>query len=68
MRLRSKLELRYLLSLKIIFHLYSEIYNRIDPEHGRFTSEELNPTPEEVKESVMECIKVFKEEKFAVFN
>jgi phytoene/squalene synthetase len=68
MRLRNKLEMRYLLSLKIIFQLYTDIYNRIDPENGRFTSAELNPTPEEVKESVLECIKVFKEEKYAVFN
>jgi phytoene/squalene synthetase len=66
--LRNKLEPRYFLSLKIIFHLYAEIYKRIDPENGRFTSAELNPAPEEVKASVLECIKAFKEEGFLVYS
>ena len=66
--MRDKLEARYFLSLKIIFHLYSDIFNRIDPENGRFTSAELNPTPEEVKTSVLECIKEFKEERFTIYK
>jgi len=57
--LRHKLEPRYLLSMEIIFHLYKKIYDRIDPEKGKFTFAELNPTPDEVKESVMECIREF---------
>jgi phytoene/squalene synthetase len=57
--LKGRLEPRYTLSLRIIFHLYLQIYNRIDPEHGRFTAAELNPTPEEVKASVTECIREY---------
>lgn len=58
--LKRRLEPRYYLSLKIIFDLYIEIYNRIDPEQGRFTMKELNPTPEEIRESVLECVENFK--------
>jgi phytoene synthase len=54
--LSSRLEPRYYLSLRIIHHLYKQIYDRIDPDHGTFTTAELNPTPEEIKESVMECV------------
>ncbi len=61
--LEGKLEPRYMLSLRIIFHLYLRIYNRIDPVHGRFTAAELNPTPEEVKESVEACIREFSSRK-----
>jgi phytoene/squalene synthetase len=57
--LEGKLEPRDMLSLKIIYHLYLQIYNRIDPDHGRFTMAELNPTPDEVKESVAECIRSY---------
>jgi len=57
--LRDKIEPRYMLSLKIIFHLYLKIYERIDPENGRFTSSELNPAPEEIRDSVTFCIREF---------
>jgi phytoene/squalene synthetase len=57
--LDGTLEPRYMLSLKIIDHLYLQIYNRIDPEHGKFTMAELNPTPDEVRDSVAECISEF---------
>jgi phytoene synthase len=57
--LENKLEPRYLLSLKIINQLYIDIYDRIDPEHGTFTMAELNPTAEEIKESVASCIRLF---------
>jgi phytoene/squalene synthetase len=66
--LRDKLEPRYLLSLKIIFHLYLQIYNRIDPDNGKFTSAELNPTPEEVKAGVLECIREFEKERFTIYS
>jgi 15-cis-phytoene synthase len=55
--LEGCLEPRYMLSLRIIYHLYLQIYDRIDPENGKFTSASLNPTPEEVRESVIQCIK-----------
>jgi 15-cis-phytoene synthase len=59
--LENNLEPRYYLSLRIIYDLYLKIYDRIDPENGCFTSEELNPTPDEIRESVLECIAMFKD-------
>ncbi len=47
-----KLEPRYRLSLEIIFELYMMVFERIDPEHGTFSSEEMNPTPAETRERV----------------
>jgi phytoene/squalene synthetase len=47
-----KMEPRYRLSLEIIFELYMMVFERIDPEHGTFSSEELNPTPAETRERV----------------
>jgi len=38
-----KLEPRYRLSLEIIFELYMMVFERIDPEHGTFSSEEPEP-------------------------
>lgn len=58
--LENKLEPRYILSLRLIYDLYLKIYNRIDPEFGCFTMEELNPTPDEIRESVTECIAMFR--------
>jgi phytoene synthase len=46
------LEPRYLLSLEVIFSLYCQIFERIDVQNGIFTSEELNPLPEEVKKRI----------------
>jgi len=50
------LEYRYMLSLEIIFNLYLMVFERIDIENGRFTGEELCPTPDEVKERVYTTI------------
>jgi phytoene synthase len=50
------LEPRYRLSLEIIFNLYLMVFERIDIENGRFTSEELCPAPDEVKELVYNTI------------
>jgi phytoene/squalene synthetase len=52
-------ELRYQLSLEIIFDLYLMVFERIDVEKGQFTTEELNPTPEETKERVLKKILSF---------
>ncbi len=46
------LEPRYHLSLEIIFDLYLMVFERIDVEHGNFTTRELNPTPSETRERV----------------
>ena len=46
------LEPRYRLSLEIIFDLYMMVFERIDPDNGTFSTEELNPTPAETRERV----------------
>ncbi len=53
------LEPRSQLSLEIVFALYLMVFERIDIENGTFTTEELNPTPEEIKERVWETIMEF---------
>jgi phytoene synthase len=55
-KLSSHLDERYLLSLHLIYQLYLQIYNRIDPDNGQFTAEELNPTPQEIEHVVRETI------------
>jgi 15-cis-phytoene synthase len=50
------LEPRYRLSLEIIFDLYMMVFERIDPDKGTFSTEELNPTPEETRERVRRVI------------
>lgn len=50
------LEPRYRLSLEIIFNLYLMVFERIDIKKGSFTTEELNPTPDEIKERVYSTI------------
>jgi phytoene synthase len=54
------LEPRYRLSLLIIFNLYLMVYERINVKSGTFTAEELNPTPEEIREKVYNTIMQFK--------
>jgi phytoene/squalene synthetase len=56
------LEPRYRLSLLIIFNLYLMVFERIDADHGNFTTAELNPTPHEIRMRVQETIRGFKEE------
>jgi phytoene synthase len=53
------LEPRYQLSLEIIFNLYLMVFERIDVAGGKFTTEELNPTPEETSERVYRTIMEF---------
>jgi phytoene/squalene synthetase len=54
------LEPRYQLSLEIIFNLYLMVFERIDVQKGKFTSEELNPSPAETKKRVYDTIINFK--------
>lgn len=51
-----KMEPRYRLSLEIIFELYMMVFERIDPDNGTFSTEELNPTPAETRERVRRII------------
>jgi phytoene synthase len=53
---------RYRLSLEVIYNLYSLVFERIDPVSGIFTAEELNPTPEEVRERLADVIVKHKED------
>jgi phytoene/squalene synthetase len=50
------LEPRYQLSLEIIFNLYLMVFERIDLRKGNFTTEELNPAPDETRERVYQTI------------
>ncbi len=50
---------RYALSLEIIYSLYLQIFERIDPEEGKFTTSELNPLPDEVKNRIEVTISAF---------
>lgn len=59
---RSSLEPRCQLSLEIIFNLYLMVFERIDLENGSFTTTELNPAPEEIKERVWQVIERFEAE------
>jgi phytoene synthase len=53
------LEPRYQVSLGIIFNLYLMVFERIDIENGTFTTQELNPTAEEIKQRVYTTIMNF---------
>ncbi|HET6557797.1 MAG TPA: squalene/phytoene synthase family protein [Prolixibacteraceae bacterium] len=57
---RPFLEPRCQLSLEIIFTLYQMVFERIDVKKGSFTTQELNPTPQEIKERVWKTIMEFK--------
>ena len=54
--IRPYVEPRGQLSLEIIFALYLMVFERIDIEHGNFTSKELNPSWQEIKELVGQVI------------
>lgn len=60
--IRPLLEPRYQLSLEIIFALYLMVFERIDIGTGTFSTEELNPTAEEIKGRVWQVINEFKAE------
>ena len=57
--IKPLLEPRYQLSLEIIFDLYLMVFERINIEKGTFTTEELNPTPEETGKRVYKTIMSF---------
>ena len=58
-RIKPQLEPRSQLSLEIIFALYLMVFERIDVDHGTFSTRELNPTPDEIKERVWAVIEKF---------
>jgi len=58
-KLSGVLDGRYLMSLHLIYQLYKMVFDRIDVKHGQFTTSELNPTPGEIREQVVELASVF---------
>jgi len=58
-KIKPSLEPRYQLSLDVIFNLYMMVFERIDLKKGKFTTEELNPTPEETAKRVYDTIMKF---------
>lgn len=60
--IRPFVEPRGQLSLEIIFALYLMVFERIDIENGAFTSLELNPTWQEIKDRVGQVIERFEAE------
>ncbi|MDF1543472.1 MAG: squalene/phytoene synthase family protein [bacterium] len=58
-RLLPHLEPRYQLSLGMIYSLYLQIFERVDPQNGQFGTDDLNPTPHEVQKRIDETISSF---------
>ena len=58
-KLSGILDGRYLMSLHVIYQLYKMVFDRIDVKQGRFTTSELNPTPGEIREQVLQLVSVF---------
>ncbi|MDP3641689.1 MAG: squalene/phytoene synthase family protein [Bacteroidota bacterium] len=60
--IRPFVEPRGQLSLEIIFALYHMVFERIDIENGTFSTKELNPSWQEIKERVGQVIERFEAE------
>jgi phytoene/squalene synthetase len=58
--IRPCLAPRYQLSLEIIYGLYSQIFERVHPRHGQFTTEALNPTPAEIQSRIEQIVERFR--------
>ncbi|MBK7142552.1 MAG: squalene/phytoene synthase family protein [bacterium] len=52
---------RYQLSLELIYSLYSQIFEQIDPVGGRFTTAATNPSPEAIESRIQLTINNFRE-------
>ncbi|UCD17450.1 MAG: squalene/phytoene synthase family protein [Candidatus Zixiibacteriota bacterium] len=50
------LQHRYQLSLEIIYGMYLQVFERIDPEKGGFSREQLTPSAPQVHERVMRIV------------
>jgi phytoene/squalene synthetase len=59
-RTRPLLEQRYQLSLEIIYSLYLQIFERIDPQDGGFSGADLNPAPDQIQERIDRTIANFR--------
>ena len=58
-KISEYLEPRYRLSLEIVYNLYLLVFERIDIQKGRFTTAELAPSQEEVKNRLSMTIASF---------
>ncbi|MFH1682638.1 MAG: squalene/phytoene synthase family protein [Candidatus Woesearchaeota archaeon] len=58
-KLSPHLQPEYRLSIEIIYTLYLQILERINVKKGSFTTKELNPTPQEIKERIRQTISAF---------
>jgi len=58
--LADALKPRYRLSLEVIYGLYCLVFERIDPRGGRFTEDELNPSPLEIRNRIEQIASDFK--------
>ncbi|MFC2111738.1 squalene/phytoene synthase family protein [Bacteroidota bacterium] len=59
--LKTKLSDRNLLSLYIIYNLYKQVFDRIDIKNGNFSTRELKPSPQDIKDKVMEITSGWKQ-------
>ncbi|MEW5994086.1 MAG: squalene/phytoene synthase family protein, partial [Candidatus Zixiibacteriota bacterium] len=58
-RIAPFLSPRYQLSLEIIYGLYLQIFERIDPQTGRFSTDESTPPPEAVRQRIDRIVSSF---------
>ncbi len=50
---------RYRLSMELVYSLYQQIFDRINPAGGDFTAAELNPSPGEVRLRINRTLETF---------
>jgi len=51
-RIQPCLKPRYQLSLEIVYNLYLQVFELVDPEKGAFTAADLNPGPGEIQNRI----------------
>lgn len=57
--IKSQMAERYQLSLEIVHNLYSLILEKVDIDFGKFTTQELCPTSEEIKSRMDQILETF---------
>ena len=56
------LQRRYRVSLEIIYSLYLQIFERVKPDTGSFTTEEMNPSPAQIQQRIEATLAAFQRE------
>ena len=56
------LQRRYRVSLEIIYSLYLQIFERVKPDTGLFTKEEMNPSPAQIQQRIEATLAAFQRE------